>query len=57
MDRRPYPSAFMVPIWVLSSSTIRVMVVADTSMAISRKKTGKTPAIPSMIDVSLRKLT
>ena len=38
----PYPRAFIVPIWVLCSSTIRVMVVRLTSAATRKKITGKT---------------
>ena len=38
----PYPKAFIVPIWVLCSSTIRVMVVRLTSAATRKKITGKT---------------
>ena len=52
-----YPSALSTPICVRSSSTMRVMVVMHTSMAMSMKKKGKIFAMPLMMEVSLSKLT
>ena len=46
------PRALRVPIWVRSSSTIRVMVVRQTSAATRTKKTGKTAAIASTLSAS-----
>ena len=56
MEKSEQPSAFRVPICVRSSSTIRVIVVTQTSSAIKMKNTGKTLAMPSMMDVSFLKL-
>ena len=50
------PSALSVPICVRYSSTIRVMVVTQTSMAIRAKNSGNKSAMPLTIEMSFSKL-
>lgn len=44
------------PIWVRCSSTMRFMVVMQTSAATRKKKIGKTLAMASTMEESLSKL-
>lgn len=48
MRAMPYPSALRVPMTPRSSSTMRVIVVRDTSAATRKNMSGKTVAILSM---------
>ena len=50
--RLEYPSAFNVPICVRCSSTMRVMVVKQTSAATRIKNNGNTEAIASTFSAS-----
>ena len=57
ITRPEKPMAFRVPIWVRSSLIIRVMVVTQTSAAMSTKNTGKAPATAVTMLVSFSKVT
>ena len=52
-----YPSAFNVPICILSSSTILVMEVSATSAATTMKNMGNMPAMSSTFSTFMSKLT
>ena len=50
-----YPKAFSVPIWILSSSTILVMVVRHTRAATRKKNSGKVVARDPSLSASFPK--
>ena len=52
MGPRPYPSALCVPISVRSSSTMRVMLVSDTSAATRKNMNGRNAAINHFEDLA-----